>query len=135
MPFVDSNIFIYHLAADPVYGKTARKIIERIENGEESYTSTLVIAQVCSYLKWKKRPDAIPLFLSFLKGLTSLQKIETSILDFEEAGRLQKQQNLPWSIWDDIVIAAQMKRINVKEIYSNDKDFDKIPLVKRLFLE
>ncbi|MEM2414888.1 MAG: type II toxin-antitoxin system VapC family toxin [Thermoproteota archaeon] len=133
MPFVDSNVFVYHLAADPVYGKTARKIIEKIENGEESYTSTLVIAQVCSYLKWKKRQDVIPIFLTFLKGLASLQKIETSMLDFEEARSLQKQQNLPWSAWDDIVIAAQMKRINVKEIYSNDKDFDKIPWVKRIF--
>lgn len=135
MPFVDSNVFVYHLTADPVYGKTARKIIEKIENGEESYTSTLVIAQVCSYLKWKKRQDVIPIFLTFLKGLTSLQKIETSMLDFEEARSLQKQQNLPWSAWDDIVIAAQMKRINVKEIYSNDKDFDKIPWVKRIFKE
>ncbi|MBO3841445.1 MAG: type II toxin-antitoxin system VapC family toxin [Candidatus Brockarchaeota archaeon] len=133
MPFVDSNIFVYHLTADPLYGKTARKIIERIENGEESYTSTLVIAQVCGYLKWKKKHDVIPLFLSFLKGLTSLQKIETSILDFEEARNLQKQQNLPWTIWDDIVVSAQMKRINIKEIYSNDKDFDKMPWVKRLF--
>ncbi|MBO3833288.1 MAG: type II toxin-antitoxin system VapC family toxin [Candidatus Brockarchaeota archaeon] len=133
MPFVDSNIFVYHLTAEPLYGKTARKIIERIENGEESYTSTLVIAQVCSYLKWKKKHDVIPLFLSFLKGLTSLQKIETSILDFEEARNLQKQQNLPWTIWDDIVVSAQMKRINIKEIYSNDKDFDKIPWVIRLF--
>lgn len=88
---------------------------------------------MCSYLKWKRKQDVIPSFLSFLKGLTSLQKIETSILDFEEAGSLQKQQTLPWSIWDDIVIAAQMKRINVKEIYSNDKDFDKVSWVKRLF--
>jgi predicted nucleic acid-binding protein len=133
MPFVDSNVFVYHLAADPDYGKTARKLIERIENGEESYTSTLVIAQVCSYLKWKRREDVIPLFLSFLKGLTSLQKIETSMLDFEEARSIQRQQDLPWAIWDDMVIVAQMKRINVNEIYSNDRDFDKIPWVKRIF--
>jgi predicted nucleic acid-binding protein len=133
MPFVDSNVFVYHLAADPDYGKTARKLIERIENGEESYTSTLVIAQVCSYLKWKRRQDVIPLFLSFLKGLTSLQKIETSMLDFEEARSIQRQQDLPWAIWDDMVIVAQMKRINVNEIYSNDRDFDKIPWVKRIF--
>jgi hypothetical protein len=43
--------------------------------------STLVIVQVCSYLKWKEREHVIPLSLSFLKGLTSLQKIETSILE------------------------------------------------------
>jgi predicted nucleic acid-binding protein len=36
-------------------------------------------------------------------------------------------------MWDDIVIAAQMKRLKMKEIYSNDKDFDNIQWVKRLF--
>ncbi|MCI4439455.1 type II toxin-antitoxin system VapC family toxin [archaeon] len=133
MPFVDANIFVYHLAADQKYGEKAKKIIERIEDGEESHTSTLVIAQVCSYLKWKKRETVIPLFLSFLKGLTSLQKIETSILDFEEARNIQQQYNLPWTMWDDIVIAAQMRRIGVNKIYSNDNDFDKVPQIKRIF--
>ena len=133
MRFVDSNVFVYHLAEDPIYGQTAKNLIEKIEAGEESATSTLVIAQVCSYLKWKKRQNIIPLFLSFLKGLTTLQKIETHILDFEEARRIQSQLNLPWSMWDDMVIAAQMKRLNLKEIYSNDSDFDKIPWIKRIF--
>ena len=96
-------------------------------------TSTLAIAQVCSYLKWKKRQNIIPLFLSFIKGLVTLQKIETNILDFEESRSIQLQYNLSWSMWDDMVIAAQMKRLNIKEIYSNDKDFDKIPWIKRTF--
>jgi predicted nucleic acid-binding protein len=133
MPFVDANVFVYHLAADQKYGEKAKKIIEKIENGEEAYVSTLVTAQVCSYLKWKKRESVIPLFLSFLKGLTSLQKIETSILDFEEARSIQQRYNLPWAMWDDIVIAAQMKRIGISEVYSNDEDFDKIPKIKRMF--
>jgi len=133
VPFVDSNIFVYHLAADQVYGERAKKIIERIEGGEESFTSTLVIAQVCSYLKWKKQENVIPLFLSFLKGLVSLQKVETSILDFEEARNIQQQYNLSWTMWDDILIVAQMKRIGINEIYSNDKDFDRIPQIKRIF--
>jgi predicted nucleic acid-binding protein len=131
--FVDSNVFVYHLAADPIYGQTAKNLMEKIEAGEKSATSTLVIAQVCSYLKWKKRQNIIPLFLSFLKGLTTLQKIETHILDFEEARSIQSQLNLPWSMWDDTVIAAQMKRLNLKEIYSNDNDFDEIPWIKRIF--
>jgi predicted nucleic acid-binding protein len=121
------------LAADQVYGERAKKIIERIEGGEESFTSTLVIAQVCSYLKWKKQENVIPLFLSFLKGLVSLQKVETSILDFEEARNIQRRYNLSWTMWDDILIVAQMKRIGINEIYSNDKDFDRIPQIKRIF--
>ena len=133
MRFVDSNIFVYHLAADPTYGQRAKTIIEKIEKGEKTVTSTLAIAQVCSYLKWKKRQNIIPLFLSFIKGLVTLQKIETNILDFEESRSIQLQYNLPWSMWDDMVIAAQMKRLNIKEIYSNDKDFDKIPWIKRTF--
>ncbi|MGA2309779.1 MAG: type II toxin-antitoxin system VapC family toxin [Candidatus Bathyarchaeia archaeon] len=133
MRFVDSNVFVYHLAADPIHGQTAKNLMEKIEAGEKSATSTLVIAQVCSYLKWKRMQNVIPLFLSFLKGLTTLQKIETHMLDFEEARSIQSQLNLPWSMWDDMVIAAQMKRLNLKEIYSNDGDFDKIPWIKRIF--
>jgi predicted nucleic acid-binding protein len=131
--FVDSNVFVYHLAADPIHGQTAKNLMEKIEAGEKSATSTLVIAQVCSYLKWKRMQNVIPLFLSFLKGLTTLQKIETHMLDFEEARSIQSQLNLPWSMWDDMVIAAQMKRLNLKEIYSHDGDFDKIPWIKRIF--
>jgi predicted nucleic acid-binding protein len=131
--FVDSNVFVYHLAADPIHGQTAKNLMEKIEAGEKSATSTLVIAQVCSYLKWKRMQNVIPLFLSFLKGLTTLQKIETHMLDFEEARSIQSQLNLPWSMWDDMVIAAQMKRLNLNEIYSNDSDFDKIPRIKRIF--
>ena len=133
MRFVDSNVFVYHLTADPIYGQTAKNLMEKIEAGEKSATSTLVIAQVCSYLKWKRMQNVIPLFLSFLKGLTTLQKIETHMLDFEEARSIQSQLNLPWSMWDDMVIAAQMKRLNLNEIYSNDSDFDKIPRMKRIF--
>ena len=133
MRFVDSNVFVYHLAADPVHGKTAKNLLEKIERGEKSATSTLVVTQVCSYLRWKGRQSVIPLFLSLLKRLTSLDKVETHILDFEEARGIQSELNLPWSMWDDIVIAAQMKRLNLREIYSNDNDFDKIPWIKRIF--
>ena len=133
MRFVDSNVFVYHLAADPVHGKTAKNLLEKIERGEKSATSTLAVTQVCSYLRWKGKQSVIPLFLSLLKRLTSIDKVETHILDFEEARGIQSELNLPWSMWDDIVIAAQMKRLNLREIYSNDNDFDKIPWIKRIF--
>ena len=48
MRFVDSNVFVYHMAEDPRYGDTATEIIERIE---ESATLTLVILQVCGIFK------------------------------------------------------------------------------------
>jgi predicted nucleic acid-binding protein len=131
--FIDSNVFVYHLAADPHYGKRATAILQAVENGEEAITSTLAIAQVCGYLKWKKRDKIIPLFLDLLKGLTSLRKIETEFIDFTTATDLLKGLQLSWNAWDDLIIWAQMKRLGLNEIYSRDADFDSIPQVTRIF--
>jgi len=131
--FIDSNIFVYHMAADPTYGEVASRIIERIEKGEEAATSTLVISQVCGYLKRKRRPDVIPAFLDFLRSLPNLIKVETTFMDFLQAQELLTKHDLDWKLWDDLIIAIQMKRLKISEIYSNDSDFDTIPGVKRIF--
>ena len=121
------------MAQDPKYSETAAEIIKRIEEGEEASTSTLVIAQVCGYLKWKRRPDVIPRFLSLLLSFPNVNKIETTFSDFVQARELIAKQNIECKLWDDLVIASQMKRLNIKEIYSNDEDFNIIPNVKRIF--
>jgi predicted nucleic acid-binding protein len=130
MRFVDSNVFVYHIAADPRYGETAARILSRIEQGEEAATSTLVINQVVSYLKWKRAANSIPRFIEFLQSLPSLAKAETSFTDFVEAKRRSGQK---WDAFDDFVIARQMERLNIEEIYSNDSDFDRIEHIKRVF--
>ena len=85
MRFVDANVFIYHLASDPKFGKVSKQILFRIQNGDESaLTSTIVISQVCSYLKWKRKAEAIPLFLEFLRSLPTLTKAETTFADYLE---------------------------------------------------
>ncbi len=130
MRFVDSNVFVYSLAADPEYGETAKAILSRIEHGEEAATSTLVVNQVVSYLRWKKKPTSIPQFLEFLQSLPSMTKTETSFADYVEA---KKRSEEKWGLFDDFVIARQMERLNLEEIYSNDSDFDHIENVKRVF--
>ncbi len=130
---MDSNVFVYHLAGDKRFGDIAAGILERIDDGEEALTSTLVITQVCSYLRWKGRPNVIPGFLDYLLSTPGITKGETSIVDFASARSLQRLNRLPWKHWDDLVIVAQMRRFGVTEIYSNDSDYDKIPGIKRLF--
>jgi len=131
--FVDSNVFVYVLAADPRYGPRAREILKAIERGEEAITSTLVLAQVCSYLRWRRRPGVIPFFMSSILSMSSLSICGTELADFERAMHIQAELNLPWRMWDDMVIAAQMERLGICEIYSNDRDFDHIPWVTRIF--
>ena len=133
MKFVDANIFVYHMAGDPRYGDVAANIIERIEGGEKAVTSTLVISQVCGYLRWRKRFDVIPIFLGFLRSLPNLIKVDTTFMDFIRANELCDKYNLGLKLWDDLIITIQMKRLEIDEIYSNDRDFDIIPGVKRIF--
>ncbi len=131
MRFVDTNIFIYHLASDPQFGKVSRQILSRIQNeGEFALTSTVVISQVGAYLKWKKKSEAIPLFLEFLRSLPNLTKAETTFADYLEltTSVVVRAEN-----WDDLVIASQMKRFGIGEVYSNDSDFDSIRGIKRVF--
>jgi len=131
--FVDSNVFIYVLMEDPSYSAKALGILSGIEQGSESgWTSTLALSQVFSHLKKRRKYQAIDKFYDFLDG-TPVRVTETTREDLTEARTTREKQNLPWTIWDDLVIASQMRRLGVSEIYSNDRDFDKLDGVKRFF--
>ncbi|MBM1154853.1 type II toxin-antitoxin system VapC family toxin [archaeon] len=129
--FVDANVFIYFLADDPLYGKPAAAIMQRIEAGEPVAVSTLVLAQVCAYLQ-RRAPQYIPLFLASLR-LPNVIHVSTTYSDFLTALDLLEQLHLSHQLWDDAVLVAQMQRLHIREIYSNDRDFDHFPQVKRLF--
>ncbi len=88
---------------------------------------------MCAYLKAKGRKILIPELLGLLRSLPTLAKSETLFADFLEADTLQSRHDLDWDMWDDSVVAAQMARLKIAEIYSNDKDFDTIPDVQRIF--
>jgi len=131
--FVDSNIFVYVLMQDPSYSAKALEVLTGIENGRESgWTSTLALSQVFSHLKKRRRYQAIDKFYDFLDG-TPILVSETTREDLTQARIAKEEQNLPWSMWDDLVIACQMRRLGVSEIYSNDRDFDKLDGLKRFF--
>lgn len=132
MRFVDANVFVYHLADDAKHGSRAEEILTGIEKGESAVTSTLAISQVCSYLKWKKHESAIPVFINMLRSLPALRKEDTTFMDIASALELVEERNASWKQWDDLVIVSQMKRLGVKEIYSNDAHFDALG-VKRIF--
>ena len=131
--FIDSNIFIYVLLKDPRHGKACLRILERIEKGEEQgITSTLVLSQVIAHLARRRKGEAIKLFIDYIRE-TGIIVIETTFLDFVEAVTEMSKLNLGYRIWDDLIISCQMKRNGVQEIYTNDKDFEKIKWVKPIF--
>ena len=132
--FIDSNVFIYVLSKDPRYSQRALKILEEAEEGlYDAYTSSLVISQVLAYLERRCKDKAMYMFLEYLES-GPISVIETTLQDFVEAKKLAMLYSLDFSsLWDDLVIASQMIKLGIEEIYSNDSDFDRIPRIRRIF--
>lgn len=131
--FVDSNLFVYVMMQDPSFAGRSLEILTGFEEGEEAgWTSTLVLSQVFSHLKKRGKHQVIDRFYGYLES-SPISVAETSLGDIARAQEIKKEQSLPWSMWDDLVIAAQMERLKLGEIYSNDRDFDKIRGLKRVF--
>jgi len=118
---------------DPTFAARALKILSGIEEGKETgWTSTLALAQVFSHLKTRGRYDVVDRFYDYLEG-SPIGVTETTLDDLAEARKIREEQGQSWSAWDDLVLAAQMKRLGVDEIYSNDADFDRMKGTKRIF--
>lgn len=119
------------MTANPQFGSVARRILGRIGGGEEAITSSLVVAEVCSWLEYHKKKREVGVFLDSLESYPSLSKCETTYGD-ERRGRELAHQH-PHLEFFDRVYLAQMERFKVYEIYSNDKGFDKVRDIKRIF--
>ena len=129
--FVDTNVFIYALTAHPQFGTTAKRILERIEKGEATLTSTLVLCEVAWVLEaMGKQGDIKPT----LEKILSYKTLE--VADFSEDDLLMGANNMTTENLDfnDGVNLALMIRLGVSEIYSNDqKHLGKLDFLKLVF--
>ena len=129
--FIDTNIFIYALTAHPQFGKTAKNILERIQNGESAITSTLVLCEVAWVLEaMGKQGDINP----SLEKIMSYEALD--IVSFNEDDLLMGANNMRTENLDfnDGVNLALMMRLGVSEVYSNDqKHFGKVDSLKVIF--
>jgi len=130
--FIDSNVFIYHIDKNPVFGEVSKAILQRVERGEEAFTSTLVMEEVIIHVEQEYSPRDIPTVIHSILSYSSLRIVPYTIDDILRAGEILKNTNFSID-WDDAVIATVMERLEIGEIYSNDHHFDKIPSLKRIF--
>jgi len=90
-----------------------------------------VVAEVCAWLEYHKLDDKIDLLFKILQSYLTLTVIETTYEDEVKAKDLES--DYPKLEFFDRVYLAQMRRLKISEIYSNDKGFDKVKNIKRLF--
>jgi predicted nucleic acid-binding protein len=129
--FVDTNIFIYALTAHPLFGKTAKHILERIENGEAAITSTLVMCEVAWVLEAMGKQGDIKHTLEKIMSYKALKIVGLSGDDLLVGANNMIDEKLDFN---DGVNFALMIRLGVNEVYSNDqKHFGKVDSLKLIF--
>ncbi len=130
--FIDSNVFIYHIDRNPTFGKVSQKILQRVEEGEETVTSTLVLEEILIHVEQEYSAQDIPTVLHSILSYVNLRIVPYAVEDMLRAIEVLKGTDFTVD-WDDALIVAVMERFGVREVYSNDHHFDRIPSVKRVF--
>lgn len=131
MRFVDANVFIYVLVKSPKKDyEISKRILERIENGEEAATSIAIIQEVVDWLEYNNRKKEVHGFLTAINSYLSMDKLNVTWDNFLPA--LEDMYKCQIDFVDSLTLQI-MKQNKINEIYSNDKDFDRIDWTKRIW--
>jgi len=131
LPLVDANIFLYNLTKSPKREfEVSQRILQRIEDGEEAFTTTLIVQEVADWLEYNGRRQAVPTFVTSVNSYGKLRKVEGFWADMVHANDFMKEFQLSFV---DVVSIAIMERIGEKQVYSNDLDFDRVKWIERIF--
>ena len=131
MRFVDSNVFIYVLVKSPKEDyETAKRILQRIEEGEAAITNTAVVQEIVDWLEYNNKRREVEKFLTAINSYITMEKAEVSWNEMMEAISDMKKYDLDFV---DALTLQTMKKNNVKEIYTNDKDFNRVKGIRRIW--
>ena len=129
--FVDSNVFVYYVTGvDEPKARRCLALLSKLEDGEvDLATSELVVAEVVWLLQRRTSMsrDAIQELLLPLIRLPNLRLPNKQL--WPRVFELYCSTTIDFT---DAYNAASMERAGISEIYSYDKDFDKIDSVSRI---
>src|SRR3989344_5424527 len=124
--FIDTNIL---LEAYFRKGEKSNKCLQLLKSDENLYASWLVIGEfewVLRSVYELKRSEIIKLISSVI-NLSRLEIPDKKLV--AQALKLFESLNLDWT---DCLNAVLSRNLEIDEIYSFDRDFDKFPAIKRL---
>jgi len=135
--FIDANIFLYaylkpkrKLKEHEVKIKEeAKKIIKKVNMGEEVIISTVHFSEIANILEENiPLEKAIEIEESILLK-KNIKFIEINRKDYINSLETAKKYKIGLN---DVLAYTVMREHGIKEIYSFDKDFDKLPGITRI---
>lgn len=138
MRFLDANVFIYayykskrSLTAKEQFMKNqAKEILNRVNKGKEEVMTTVVhVAETVNILKHGMPLESLVNLILSLFMLDNLKIIGVNRETYFAATELGRDLKLEPN---DALIAEIMKANGIKEVYSFDKDLEKIAGITRL---
>ncbi len=128
--YIDSNLLIYSVIDIGEKGEKARKVIEKIKDGDyKAYTSTLTLDEVMWIVQNQKDKETAYESAKTIMDIPNLHFISVNIETIMKALEIYNKNKL--NPRDSIHLAA-IKEKNLKMIMSSDSDFDKIEDLKRI---
>ena len=129
--FIDTNILLRFLTGDlPAQADRCAALVQRLRDGKEVVSmSPLAVAEIVWTLeRFYKLPKAeVAAKVSPLLKLRGLRVANKEV--FLRALVLFAEKNISFT---DAYIAVQMERADIEELYSYDRDFDRVERVKRI---
>jgi len=127
--FVDSNVFFYAKIMDREYGRPCAEALRKIESGEvAAATSVLVIVELANALRRYGLSEEVKDVVDALFSL-EVSVLQVDSTDVRNAINIFNDARIsPY----DCVHVAVMRRVGIGEIVSADREFDKVPNIKRV---
>jgi predicted nucleic acid-binding protein len=127
--YLDSNVFFYAKIMDRVFGKPCSDILRSVASGDlQACTSSLVPIEVANAMRKYGLGEDVRDEVRAIFSL-GLEVYSLDPTDVQEASEVYAASGIsPY----DCAHAAVMKRNGLDEIVSADREFDKIPWLKRI---
>ncbi|MDO8515188.1 MAG: PIN domain-containing protein [bacterium] len=129
--FVDTNIFVrYYLKDDAKLSSLAMEIVEGCVNGKYFLTICSTTFLELSWILGSYYKQPKNQIISFIEELFKIENL--IVIDRNLTSKMLATYNSANIDMTDSYFSALMEQENIKEIFSFDRDFDKIKGIKRL---
>lgn len=129
--YLDANFFVFSITVGEKQGKAAREIALEIVNGKKAVTSSLALDEVMWVLIKNNMKELVRDTIEEIYAIENIEVKEVpSLIPLRALDFMEKHNLKP----RDAFHLAIMEHLGIKEIVTDDKNFDKIPGIKRIKL-